>query len=32
MFGKSAGENVPAVIVGDKIKRLAVGRVKRRPD
>ena len=32
MFGKSSGEDVPAVIVGDEIERVPVGRVKRRPD
>jgi hypothetical protein len=32
MFGKSPGEDVPAVIVGDEIERVPVCRVKYRPD
>jgi hypothetical protein len=32
MFGKSSGEDVPAVIVGDEVKRVPVGGVKRCPD
>jgi hypothetical protein len=32
MFGKSPGEDVPAVVVGNEIERVPLGGVKRRPD
>jgi hypothetical protein len=32
MFGKSSGEDMPAVIVGDEKQRVPAGGVKRCPD
>jgi hypothetical protein len=32
MFGKSSREDMAAVIVGDEIERVPIGRVKRRPN
>ena len=32
MFGKRPGEDVPALVVGDKVERVPGGRMKRRAD